>query len=184
MPPIAREPSIYPTQLLDGFTASDSERCWWAVYTRARQEKATVRSLIAQRIPCYLPLVQRDSVVGRRRVRSFHPVFGGYVFLFGNDDERVSVKQTNRISQVFPVPDPGQLEGDLRRVRDLIASDAPLTMERRLEPGRLVRIKSGSLAGLEGTIIQRRNTTRVLIAVKYLQQGISVQIDDYMVEPI
>jgi transcriptional antiterminator RfaH len=47
-----------------------------------------------------------------------------------------------------------------------------------------VRIKSGALMGLEGMILTRRGETRLLIAVHYLQQGVSVQIDDYMVEPI
>jgi transcriptional antiterminator RfaH len=73
---------------------------------------------------------------------------------------------------------------DLQNVRKLIACGAPLTVEARLQPGRRVRIKGGALMGLEGTIVCRRAETRLLIAVHYLQQGVSVQIDDYMVEPI
>ena len=184
MPALALEKSQYPDDLLDGFAAQDEERQWWAVYTKARQEKAIVRQLVAQQVPCYLPLVEKNQVVRGRRTRSYQPVFGGYLFLFGNDDDRVTALQTNRVSQMLSVPDGQDFCGDLRRVRELIAANAPLTVESRLEAGQAVRIKNGPLAGLEGTIIQRRNSSRLLIAVKYLQQGVSVQIDDYLVEPI
>jgi transcriptional antiterminator RfaH len=184
MPALALEKSQYPSNLLDGFARGDEERKWWAVYTKARQEKAMVRQLLAQQVPCYLPLVEKSQILRGRRARSYQPVFGGYVFLFGNDDERVKTLQTNRVSQMLPVFDGREFCEDLRRVRDLIAINAPLTVESRLEPGQAVRIKSGPFTGIEGTIIQRRNSTRLLIAVKYLQQGVSVQIDDFLVEPI
>ena len=54
----------------------------------------------------------------------------------------------------------------------------------KLSPGQRVRVKAGALAGLEGTVIARRNTYRLLVAVNFLQQGVSVAIDDFMVEPI
>ena len=112
------------------------------------------------------------------------PVFGGYLFLYGTEEERVQALTTNRISRILPVADTLQMTSDLRFVRSLIQAGAPLTVESRLQPGQRVRIKSGSLMGLEGTILTRRGETRLLIAVHYLQQGVSVQIDDYMVEPI
>jgi transcription antitermination factor NusG len=184
MPALALEQSQFPDNLLDGFASQEGDRRWWAVYTKARQEKAITRQMIAQEIPCYLPLVEKNQVVRGRRTCSFQPVFGGYVFLFGDDDERVKVLQTNRVSQMLPVYDADELCNDLRQVRTLIDSKAPLTVESRLEAGQAVRIKTGPFAGLEGTILQRRNSSRLLIAVNYLQQGVSIQIDDFLVEPI
>ena len=63
-------------------------------------------------------------------------------------------------------------------------ADAPLTIESRLEIGRRVRVKSGSLMGLEGEIISRRGENRLLIGVQFLQQGASILIRDFQVEPI
>ena len=47
-----------------------------------------------------------------------------------------------------------------------------------------VRIRSGPLTGLEGLVIRRRGQDRLLVAVEFLQQGASVQIDDFEVERI
>jgi len=184
MPILAAEPACYPENLLDQVTAEPGSRRWWAVYTKSRQEKSLARQLFGMTIPYYLPLVEKTSRIAGRKVRSHLPVFGGYVFLYGTDEERVQALTTNRISQILPVLETEQMTTDLRQVRSLILSGAPLTVEARLQPGNRVRIKGGALMGLEGTIVSRRGETHLLIAVHYLQQGVSIQIDDYMVEPI
>ena len=66
----------------------------------------------------------------------------------------------------------------------LIESDAPLTIERRLNAGRRVRVKTGAMAGVEGVVISRRGNNRLLVAVKLLQQGVSVDVDDFLLEPL
>jgi transcription antitermination factor NusG len=71
---------------------------------------------------------------------------------------------------------------DLRRLRDLIAIGAPLAPEARIEAGDRVRIKSGQFAGFEGLIKRRQHETRLVIDVRFMNQGASVQIDDCQVE--
>ena len=73
---------------------------------------------------------------------------------------------------------------DLRQVQQLISSEAPLTVESRLEVGQRVRVRHGSFANLEGTVLMRRGETRLVISVEFLQQGASIAIDDFMLEPI
>lgn len=184
MPILEAEPAVHPSNLLDEVSAVDSSRRWWAVYTKARQEKAFARHLLSMDIPFYLPLVAKDNMIRGRRVQSFIPLFGGYVFLFGDESERTKSLTTNRISTILPVDDQDQLTSDLLQVSTLIDAGAPLTIESRLCPGDTVRIKSGPMAGLEGTVINRRGKTRLLVAVKMLQQGVSVEIDDFQLESL
>jgi transcription antitermination factor NusG len=117
-------------------------------------------------------------------VQSYIPLFGGYVFMFGSEEERVRGLTTNRVSTILTVDDQAQLSHDLQHVARLIESEAPLTVEKRLEAGVPVRIKAGSMEGLEGTVITRRGQTRLLVSVRMLQQGVSVEIDDFLLEPI
>ena len=91
---------------------------------------------------------------------------------------------TNRISRVLPVENGEQLLFDLRQLRQLIAAGAPLTIESRLAPGRRVRVRQGAFAGLEGIVMKRRGETRLLVSVNFLQQGASVEIDDFLLEPL
>jgi transcriptional antiterminator RfaH len=183
MPILSAETTVYPDSLLEEVCLQPSDRCWWVLYTKARQEKAIARDLLNCRIPFYLPQVEKTSFCRGRRIRSFIPLFAGYVFLFGSVEERTRSLMTNRISRVLTIDDPDRLVYDLRQLRKLIASDAPLTIESRLVPGDRVRVRYGSLEGLEGTVLARRGRTRLLVAVDFLQQGASVEVEDFLLEP-
>jgi transcriptional antiterminator RfaH len=66
----------------------------------------------------------------------------------------------------------------------LIALDAPLTLEARIEPGRRVRVRSGPMTGLEGLVVKRRGKDWLVVAVEFLGQGASVLLEDFQVEPL
>jgi transcriptional antiterminator RfaH len=184
MPILDAETAIFPENLLTELAEQNSPRRWWAVYTKARQEKALARHLVQLDVPFYLPLVAKTNLIRGRKVQSHIPLFGGYVFLFGSEEERTKSLTTNRVSTILNVDDQRQLATDLRHVARLIESNAPLTVERRLEAGSPVRIKTGPMQGLEGTVISRRGQTRLLVSVRMLQQGVSVEIDDFVLEPL
>ncbi len=184
MPILGQETTIYPETLLEDLCEEDSSRSWWVLYTKARQEKAIARNLLACQIPFYLPQVEKTNVSRGRRSRSFVPLFAGYVFLFGSEEERIRTLMTNRVSRVLTIDDPSHLVADLRQLRQLIVSDAPLTIESRLLPGARVRVRGGSLEGIEGTVLSRRGKTRLLVAIDFLQQGASVEVEDFLLEPI
>ncbi len=183
MPILKEEPSMFPETLLDATPSEVSGRRWLALYTKARQEKSLARELLKYRIPFYLPLVQKTSIARGRRRTSWMPLFGGYVFLFASEEERVRTLTTNRISRILPVEDPDQLVFDLGQLHQMIAAGVPLTVESRMGPGQRVRVRQGSFAGLEGTVLKRRGQTRLLVSINFLQQGASVEIDDFMLDP-
>jgi len=184
MPVLSAEVSLYPSGLLYDVGPGGQERNWWVLVTRARQEKAVARHLLAREIPFYLPLVSRDSFIRSRRVRAHVPLFGNYLFLYGTPDDRVTALHSNRLSQTLPVVDQWRLLNDLRNIEQMIAAGVPLTPESRLQPGRRVRVKAGAMLGLEGVVTQRRSRSRLLVFVDFLKSGVSVEIDDYLLEPI
>ena len=184
MPILKEEPSMYPETLLDAASGEKADRRWLALYTKARQEKSLARELLKLGIPFYLPLVRKVGVARGRKRTSLVPLFAGYLFLFGSEEERLRTLGTNRISRVLAVDDPDQLVFDLRQLRQLIATNAPLTVESRLGPGQQVRVRQGPFAGLEGTVVKRRGETRLLVSINFLQRGASVEIDDFMLDPL
>jgi transcription antitermination factor NusG len=201
---LAKEPNVFPPDLFIGesleslganleasleasfgtdFEDGESRR-WLTVYTKSRQEKSLARELVKNEIPFYLPMAPFERLSRGRRLKTYSPLFSGYVFFYGTEEERIKMLGTNRVSRLLPVADEAQLYRDLLNISALVESGAPLTVEQRLEKGRRVRVKYGSLMGLEGTIIQRRGVDRFLVEVNYIQQGVSIQLDHFMVEPI
>ena len=186
MPILPREPDIFPEDLFEEDRApQEPGAMWWVLYTLPRREKGLLRRLRTMAIPHYCPLVRRRTRSPSGRVRaSYVPLFAGYVFVFGSEGQRYGALTTNCVSRCLAVPDGEELAHDLRQIHRLVQSDAPLTPEARIEPGNRVRIRSGSLSGLEGTVIKRRGSERLLVVVTFLQKGASVQLDDFQVERI
>ena len=157
MPILPREPDLYPLDLFEELSDGHAVGQWWAMYTIAHREKELMRRLRSMDIAFYSPLVhQRTRSPGGRVRESYVPLFASYVFVRGDEQQRHQALTTNCISRTLEVSDTAQLLRDLLQIRRLIELDAPLTVEARIEPGRRVRVRSGSMAGLEGTVIKRR----------------------------
>lgn len=189
MPILARETDIFPENLfsraelvVSSSTSEDVSR-WWAVYTRSRQEKQLMRSLLTLAIPFYCPLVPHKYRSPAGRLRTSHlPLFTNYLFMHADGFNRYRALKTNLISKTIEVPSGQQLTDDLRQIHRLIESGLPLQAEDKLQPGRLVRIKSGPLVGVEGTILKRQGANYLFVVVNFLQQGATVKLEDHDIE--
>ena len=129
MPTLPYEPDLFPDTLLE---SPPTNAKWWAVYTSPRHEKAFMRQLQQLSVPHYGPMITKRVRSGRHVRKVFVPLFPGYVFVCGNEEQRVEALKTNCALRVIEVPDEAELIFDLRQVRQLILSDAPLTPEARL----------------------------------------------------
>jgi transcriptional antiterminator RfaH len=186
MPILPREPDMFPSDLLEKERPAEcAEGRWWVLHTLPRREKDLVRRLRSLDIWHYCPLIGRRSRSPAGRTRTaWVPLFGGYVFVFGREESRQRAMTTNCACRSLEVHDGERLAHDLRQIKRLIESGSPLTPEARIEPGRRVRIRSGSMMGIEGVVIRRRNCERLLVAIEFLQRGASIEIEDFQVEAI
>jgi transcription antitermination factor NusG len=53
-----------------------------------------------------------------------------------------------------------------------------------LQAGDMVRVKSGSLLGIEGILVRKKNQCRLVISVEMLGKSVATEIDVSMVERI
>jgi transcription antitermination factor NusG len=182
MPILPKQRDIFPAELLDEQEVADAGG-WIAFYTLSRREKDLMRKLEAAAVPFYAPLVKRRlrSPGGRTRI-SYVPLFPGYVFSRVDDEQRRSALATNTVARWLPIGDAAAFVADLRNIRRLIDTDQPLTPEARLEAGQPVRVRSGPLRGLEGMVVKRRNEQRLVVAVRFLNQGASIELEDIDLE--
>lgn len=180
MPILPAEDDIYPSDL---FEQSAEDSPWWAIYTRSRQEKQLMRRLREAGVGFYAPMISRRVRSPAGRVRVSHlPLFPNYVFLRGDNDARYQAVCTGNVSRCIEVDDSLQLVTDLRQIRDLIATGQPLAPESRLDAGDRVRVKTGQFAGFEGRIVRRQQETRLVVDVRFMNQGASVLLEDCQLE--
>lgn len=193
-------PYLFPPQLLEfaarsgssdvgiptvsqSITDNSDVRAWWLVHSKPRQEKVLADELQKWNVPHYLPVTKFKAYTRGKLRLTRAPQFPGYLFLFGNAIERVRALKTNRIVAVHAVDDQGRLSRQLLELADLIEKGVPLRIEERLVAGQNVRVKAGLLRNKQGVIMKRGGKTRLFVFVNELLGGVSVEIDQSLLEP-
>jgi transcriptional antiterminator RfaH len=176
------EPFVYPAGL---FTTSEfpADLPWWVLHVRPRAEKALARDLLRLRHAFFLPLYKNQRQCGGHHLVSHLPLLPGYVFLRGEEPARLAALQMQRVVRTLAVPDGPRMTTDLARVHRLMENGLPMAPEERLQPGMPVTLTAGPLAGLDGVIVRRGKRLRFLIAVDFIQRGVTVEIEGWMLQP-
>ena len=183
MPLLPLEPFLYPDNLLNASNRPPDTGAWWVLHTRPRAEKALARSFMSRGMAFFLPLHKREFRHRGRPVQSYLPLFPGYVFLRGEETARLAALQTHRVVRALAVPDGPRMTTDLAGVYRLMENGLPMAPEDRLQPGMPVTLTAGPLAGLDGVIVRRDKRMRFLIAVDFIQRGVTVEIEGWMLQP-
>jgi transcriptional antiterminator RfaH len=187
MPILPAEPECYPPDLWEHESAvkAQADSQWWCLHTKPRQEKSLARDLYNQRLAYYLPQVVREDYTPQgRKTRSIIPFFPSYLFLFGDERARVDALRGNRLVNVLNVVDQATLERDLRQIHQMLRSGLSVSSAHSVSIGSKVKILTGPLEGIEGTVIRRGNRDQFVAVVNFLRQGAVVDLQDWQVERI
>lgn len=185
MPILPAEPDMYPPNLWEANLRGTNEARWWCLHTKPRQEKAAARDLQIHQIPHYLPqVVHEGKTPAGRKTRSVLPLFPGYLFLLGEETAKAQALRGNRLVGVLEVADQEGIHLDLHQIHTLIGSGLAIVPEPTLPVGSTVRIVSGPLKGMIGTIVKRGKRDQFVAIVHFLGQGATVDLEDWQVEKL
>ena len=158
---------------------------WLALYTCSRHEKTVAKQLTQRSIESFLPLYTARRNWNGRRVQVQLPLFPGYLFARVSMESRLRVLNIPGVVRVvgFGGQDAVVREKDIEAVRAAVAwgtaEPAPW-----VSAGQHVRVKSGPLEGLEGVVVRRKNSVRVVILLTVIMRAMAVEIDEAELEPM
>ena len=155
---------------------------WWVAHTKSRNEKALAWQLLRKEICYFLPMSWKAYRRKGRTFRSLLPLFTGYMFFCGSENDRLEVLRTNRVAGLIEVHDQHQLVDELTPIERLLRKGAPLKPHKYIEAGQRCRVTAGALAGAEGIVVQTSRETRLVMQVDILGQATSVEIEMEMIE--
>jgi transcription antitermination factor NusG len=152
---------------------------WYAIRTRSNHEKITAMGLKGKGYEPYLPTYHVHRRRAERIIKSDHPLFPGYVFCCFDVKKRLPILITTGVVSIVgfggepaPIPD-----HEIEAVRAALRSGLPSEPCPYLREGQRIRVMGGSLEGVEGILLKKKNQLRMVISVSMLQRSISVEID-------
>ena len=158
---------------------------WFALRIKSRFEKTTSTVLRSKGFEDFSPLYRSRRKWSDRVKEVELPLFPGYLFCRFNPLDRFPVLSTPGVLCVVGIGKIPQAveEHEIEQIQSILASGMPTQPWPFLTVGQKVRISSGSLAGLEGLLVNIKNSFRLVVSVTLLQRSVAVEIDRESVEP-
>lgn len=160
----------------------EAER-WYALAVKPRHDKAVSRTLEHKGYQTLVALYKKRHGRSARPKESELPLFPGYVFCRFNAMARLPILTTPGVNQVLGaghVPIPVD-EAEMAALQTALRLQLRLTPYPFFKTGQRVRITEGSLAGVEGVIVNHKPCLRIVLSITLLQRSILLEIDSYSV---
>jgi transcription antitermination factor NusG len=175
----AQEPSILAGSMAAGLS-------WFAVQTKPRHEKRAAAELEEKGVVVFLPLHAVIRQWSDRKRKLQLPLFPNYLFVRVRADrgERIAVLGTNAIVR-FVGKDGGVSipDEEIEAVSTLLKTGVPFEPCPFGTVGQRVRIRGGSLDGVQGTVVKQNDGDRLIVSVECIQRSLAIELHGYSVEP-
>jgi transcription antitermination factor NusG len=164
------------------------ESSWYAVHTMARHEKRVAMQFEEKRVCTFLPLLGQIHRWSDRRVKVEVPMFSCYAFvrIVHSVEERLKVLRTPGVlgfvgseRQGTPIPDE-QIES----LRTAINEKIPCFPHDFISAGRRVRIRGGSLDGVQGILVRQGGDESLVLSVELLHRSVAIRVEGYDIEVV
>ena len=161
---------------------------WYAVFSRSRHEKIVATALTNTGVTTFLPLVSEMHSWSDRRKLVDVPLFPGYVFVQipNTAEAKLHVLKTSGVAQfvgnrkgAVVIPDK-----EINDVRAVLEKRVSCSSHPFLEVGQRVRIRGGSLDGVEGILVGCDSASKLVISIELIQRSLAVTVCNFDVEPV
>ncbi len=163
-----------------------SKISWYALQVRSRKENYVASQITGQGYECLLPTYKSVRKWSDRVKELEQPLFPGYLFCRFDFQDRRPLITTPGVLQIVgsgrvavPVPDE-----EIRSLQLALSSTLSKQPWPYLEVGQRVRVNYGSLAGLEGILVNLKGNHRVVLSITLLQRSVAMEVDSAWLTPV
>jgi transcription antitermination factor NusG len=174
--------------MMSGDEMSDSSigKKWYAMQLRPRFEKIVALHLRHKGYEEYLPMYRSRRQWSDRVKEIDLPLFPGYIFCKFDATDRLPILVIPGVKSVvsFGGAPVTVEEHEISAIQTVINSGLTCGPWPYLSSGMRVRVRYGPLRGLEGFVVEVKNTYQLIISVTLLSRAVSVTIERDSIVPI
>lgn len=159
----------------------NSEKYWYALYTKVNQEFKTADQLTKRAIEYYLPTVTKIKQWSDRKKKITEPVIKGYIFIYADETERLDALTIPSVVRcISENGKPAKIPAwQIENFKLVIESKSDFILYNGLVPGQSIEILSGPFKGIKG-IVQAINDKKMNLAISIdiLNRSLIIQLPE------
>lgn len=165
-----------------------SQKKWFAIYTKYKCEKFVVDKLLKKNIEAYIPLLKTTKRY-TRKIKTYEvPLLNCYVFVKIDKTQYVKVLETEYVMKFI------KQRRDLISIPDeeiLLLKQIVGEFQEKIEfhpdefvEGQEVEIIGGSLTGLNGILVEEKNKNLFVVQLNHIGVQLRIDINTGLLRPI
>lgn len=152
---------------------------WFALSVNVRHEKVVSELLRNKRFETFLPLYKRPLRYARRQREFELPLCPGYLFCHTTLVRWLAIMTTPGVIRIIgggrtPIP---MNQKEISSIKKALEAGVPMSPYHFCQSGEIGRIRSGSLAGVEGVVVKSKQAVRLILCVTLLRRAVMLEID-------
>lgn len=153
-------------------------KCWFALYTRPRQEFKAAERMVRINISHYLPTIKKLKQWSDRKKMITEPLLRGYIFIYADEKERLeALKEYPVLNCVFDKGRPAVIpKWQMENLANYLKQESEFFLYEGLLPGNKVKIKKGPFEGIVGVIQQSDSQHTLAVTIELLNRSILTHI--------
>jgi len=164
-------------------TLQETKHPWFAIRVKSNHEKSVCTHLAMRGFEVFLPVCRTRNRWADRYKLVEIPLFTGYVFVRVDQARPHAVLSTPGVMQIVGAgrnPEP-VLEREIEAIRRAVDANCQLRECDFFIRGQRATVMSGALSGLEGTIVDLKQESRLILSISLLQRSVALEIDGSIV---
>lgn len=157
---------------------------WHIAYTMPKSEKRAYLKLTQLGVGAFLPLQKVVRIWADRKKRLEVPLFPNYIFINTSDANRFEILRMKEIIRYVSFCGTPAIVSDslIDSLKKITFGDFEVTSNVWSE-GMTIKILDGPFMGVEGILLKRQGSKRLLVKIEALQRAISIDISSNAVVP-
>ncbi len=157
-----------------------TNRYWFALYTKPRNEFKAAAQLESAEVEYYLPTIVRISKWTDRKKKITEPLMRGYIFIFSDERERIlALEQPSIVRCVSERGKPARIpEWQIDNLKKMLQTNAEFHIKDGLTRGVMVKIKEGPFNGVIGVVQEAEIGKAIVVSIDLLNRSVIAHLPE------
>lgn len=156
----------------------NSEKKWFALYTKPRHEFKAEEQLNKLSIECFLPKINVTKKWKDRKKKIETALFTSYIFIHATETERrYALAIDSVVKTVCFNGKPAVIPDDeIESIKIMLSHDSEVFISDKVQRGSKVKIIEGPFKDVIGTVVNLNSEEWIYVTIEILQRSVSVKL--------